>query len=239
MSTRSRIAIQLKDGNVKSIYCHHDGYLSYVGMILFNYYKSYDKVLDLINLGNISSLGTEPSEAFDSTKKIKTSTYEIDVKVRDYNRMGEGLKYNMPMVQSFKEFNKYCQKASDGVEYIYYFTPDKNGKYRWLYKELIYKHIENEASFKDDYYMNKFHVLTERKISLDLGFDYLYFYQLNSGILSEPYKYDKESIEKASNDLDEVFDELTKIFTAKQFIKIINLYDNNISKAREYVRGLA
>ena len=238
MSTRSRIAIQLKDGSVKSIYCHHDGDLDYVGMILFNYYKSYDKVLDLINLGNISSLGTEPSEAFDSTKTIKTSTYEINVKVRDYNRLGEGLKYNMPKVQTFKEFNKYCQKASDGVEYIYYFTPDRNGNYRWLYKELIYKRIENEYSYKDYYYMNKFKPLCERSINLELAFSYLYYYQLNSGILNQPYRYDKESIEKASNDLNEVIDELKKIFTDKQFNKVVNLYDNNIRKAREYVRGL-
>ena len=87
--------------------------------------------------------------------------------------------------------------------------------------------------------MNKFNVLSERSINLELAFSYLYYHQLNSGILSEPYRYDKESIEKASNDLNEVIDELKKIFTDKQFNKVVNLYDNNIRKAREYVRGLA
>lgn len=242
MSTRSRIAIQLKDGNVKSIYCHHDGYLSYVGMILFNYYKSYDKVLDLINLGDISSLGTEPSEAFDSTNTIQTSTYKIHVNVCDYNRMGEGLNYK---VQTFKEFNKYCQQASDGVEYIYYFTPDRNGNYRWLYKELIYKHVENKYLCKDYYYMSKFkHMskfkpLCERSINLELAFSYLYNYQLNSRILNQFYRYDKKTIEEATNDLNEVTNDLKKIFTNKQFKKVVNLYNNDLRKARDYVKGLA
>jgi hypothetical protein len=31
MSTRSRIAVELKEGKVISVYCHHDGYISGVG----------------------------------------------------------------------------------------------------------------------------------------------------------------------------------------------------------------
>jgi len=63
MSTNSSIAIQLKDGTVKSVYCHWDGYLQYNGAILQESYNSYDQALELIEMGAISvltpSIGTK------------------------------------------------------------------------------------------------------------------------------------------------------------------------------------
>ena len=61
MSTRSRIAIELPDGKVKSIYCHNDGYLDHNGRILNNFYTDREKVRALIKLGDISSLSEEIS----------------------------------------------------------------------------------------------------------------------------------------------------------------------------------
>lgn len=57
MSTRARIALELEDGSVKSIYCHHDGYLDGVGASLFNNWDL-DSVSELILGGNISGLGS-------------------------------------------------------------------------------------------------------------------------------------------------------------------------------------
>ena len=62
MSTRSRIGIENKNGTITSIYCHHDGYLEGVGKILVNHYKAEEKIRKLMELGDISSLGTEPVE---------------------------------------------------------------------------------------------------------------------------------------------------------------------------------
>ena len=59
MSTRSRIIIMNKNNTIKSIYCHSDGYLEYNGIILFNYYQDAQKVKELIDLGDLSSLGEE------------------------------------------------------------------------------------------------------------------------------------------------------------------------------------
>ena len=56
MSTRSRIGMVKADGSVVSIYCHHDGYLSYVGDTLLKHYTDRAKVESLISLGDISSL---------------------------------------------------------------------------------------------------------------------------------------------------------------------------------------
>ncbi len=44
------------DGSIDSIYCHHDGYLSYNGDILVNHYQTEEKVRELISLCDISSL---------------------------------------------------------------------------------------------------------------------------------------------------------------------------------------
>lgn len=60
MSTRSRIGIRNKNGSITSIYCHHDGYPEGVGEILLNNYKTEEKIRKLMELGDMSSLGTEP-----------------------------------------------------------------------------------------------------------------------------------------------------------------------------------
>jgi hypothetical protein len=57
MSTRSTISIQTPEGNIRSIYCHYDGYLSHVGALLHTYYNTEEKVNTLIDLGSLSSLG--------------------------------------------------------------------------------------------------------------------------------------------------------------------------------------
>lgn len=60
MSTRSVIGKLNKDGSVKTIYCHHDGYPEGVGAMLANYYENNAKVDKLLELGDMSSLGKEP-----------------------------------------------------------------------------------------------------------------------------------------------------------------------------------
>lgn len=63
MATRSTISI--KEGNkIKTIYCHWDGYPSNNGAILLQHYSDPNKVNQLINLGDISSLrkNIEPTE---------------------------------------------------------------------------------------------------------------------------------------------------------------------------------
>ena len=56
MATRSNIGIKV-DGGYDFIYCHWDGYPSNNGKILLNHYTTEESVNDLINGGDISSLG--------------------------------------------------------------------------------------------------------------------------------------------------------------------------------------
>ena len=56
MATTSRIGMEMPNGEVKSIYCHWDGYPEGVGATLQEHYTNPEKVEALIALGDISSL---------------------------------------------------------------------------------------------------------------------------------------------------------------------------------------
>jgi hypothetical protein len=59
MSTNSYISIELRSGEVNTIYCHSDGYLEGVGMTLFEHFQDAKKVKKMIKLGSLSSLGSD------------------------------------------------------------------------------------------------------------------------------------------------------------------------------------
>ena len=58
MSTRSEIAVVNEDGSIKSIYCHSDGYIEYMGVLLNNYYNDLEKAKEIINENDCSMLST-------------------------------------------------------------------------------------------------------------------------------------------------------------------------------------
>jgi len=70
MGTRSRIGVMHGD-NVKSVYCHWDGYLEHNGAILQEHYDSV-KANQLVALGNLSSLRPNIGE------KHKFSPFDCD-----------------------------------------------------------------------------------------------------------------------------------------------------------------
>lgn len=57
MATRSTIALEFADGTVQSVYCHFDGYLECVGELLHTYWSDPFKLQQLIEHGDMSSLG--------------------------------------------------------------------------------------------------------------------------------------------------------------------------------------
>ena len=58
MATRSRIGIQLADDSVLSVYHHWDGYPAWLGRILRTHYNTKEKVVELIDGGDMSSCWT-------------------------------------------------------------------------------------------------------------------------------------------------------------------------------------
>jgi hypothetical protein len=68
MGTRSTIALEYADGTVGQVYCHWDGYLDHNGMILYKNYVDPFKTRELLDQGDISSLGTVVGEKHDFSR---------------------------------------------------------------------------------------------------------------------------------------------------------------------------
>lgn len=89
MATRSTIALEFADGTVQQVYCHWDGYLEHNGQILFEHYSDPFKLRDLIDMGDVSSLGpnigsqhpfsphesADASAAYDAAMKAGATTF--------------------------------------------------------------------------------------------------------------------------------------------------------------------
>lgn len=65
MATRSTIARHMPDGTVEQVYCHWDGYLTHNGRILLLHYSDPVKLQQLLDLGDLSVLGSEIGEKHD------------------------------------------------------------------------------------------------------------------------------------------------------------------------------
>jgi hypothetical protein len=95
MATRSRIAFE-ENNEIKSIYCHWDGYLSNNGKILFENYTTLDKVKELISLGELSSLKETIEETKENSYHIKQNE-NINIvtssDVKEYSKVFEEYNY--------------------------------------------------------------------------------------------------------------------------------------------------
>jgi len=59
MSTRSAIIEHITDSGYpcyRGVYCHNDGYILGVGSVLYEHYQNVEKIHQLIDLGDLSSL---------------------------------------------------------------------------------------------------------------------------------------------------------------------------------------
>lgn len=63
MATRSTIALEFADGSVSQVYCHWDGYLDGAGATLATHWTDAYKLRDLIDQGDLSSLGIQVGQA--------------------------------------------------------------------------------------------------------------------------------------------------------------------------------
>jgi hypothetical protein len=132
MATRSTIALEFADGTVQQVYCHWDGYLEHNGKILFENYIDPFKLRDLIDLGDISSLGEQvgnkhPFSPFeDGAEAEHTKAKEAGWTTfygRDRSESGTGAK-------KFVDFADYEQNFQH-EEYAYILRKDGN----WYVKQ--------------------------------------------------------------------------------------------------------
>ena len=84
MATRSNIMITSDWKNFASAYCHWDGGLWGVGFVLNEHYNDTDTILDLVALGDMSSLLTTVEEtATDERNAYKESGGEVEMKTEE------------------------------------------------------------------------------------------------------------------------------------------------------------
>ena len=155
MATRSTIALEYADGTVDKIYCHWDGYLEHNGAILRDNYQDPFKVRELMDLGDVSSLGPNIGDKheFDSPYTYGTPEYEAwaDAKRgictfygRDRGETGTG-------AQRFKDYADY-RANSQFEEYNYILRNDGNwyvefyGNFDGLLKEAMEQANAEEAA---------------------------------------------------------------------------------------------
>ena len=137
MATRSTIAKLGKDGIIKAVYCHSDGYLEYNGKILNEYYKDESKVDELLAYGDISSLNKNIGE------KLPFDDYKLFAEKEQckfyYRDRGEDLMFN-----EFESDIEYIEWAKDScnAEYIYMFA---FGAW-YVYDDNVGKFIELEEA---------------------------------------------------------------------------------------------
>lgn len=122
MSTRSRVGIKEKDGTVRSVYVHWDGYVAGVGKTLYESYQNVDKIEQLINLGDMSSLASEVE------------------KCEPYTQRGEDLNITTESLASFKKNWASCDE-----EYVYLYTDG-----RWMTNSVYKDNWESLDSLMKD-----------------------------------------------------------------------------------------
>ena len=84
MGTRSTIALEYADGTVHQVYCHWDGYLEHNGRILQEHYLDPFKLQELMNLGDLSTLGPDIGTKHDfDGPSFMSPDYEAWVKAHE------------------------------------------------------------------------------------------------------------------------------------------------------------
>ena len=141
MSTNSLI-IQKTQGGFRSIYCYADGYIEYNGMILLKHYQDNDKITQLLDLGDLSSLGMEIGDKhdFDKAGRGQCTAYgrdrgEEDVDARETVTLHE-------TAEIYKNWGIEWVYLWDGQEWLYARTVE--------YSEMLFSKL-SDYQFKEDY----------------------------------------------------------------------------------------
>jgi hypothetical protein len=151
MGTRSTIALEFADGTVEQVYCHWDGYLSHNGQILLKHYSNPFILRDLIDLGDISSLGKEIGE------KHAFSQFELRAEeVQAYKELTENWTtfYGRDRGEtgadkkSFVDFQDYL--AHHQYEEYEYILRNVDGKASWFVADHGDGYIELDAALEDE-----------------------------------------------------------------------------------------
>lgn len=142
ISTRSSIGIKYKDGTIKDIYCHYDGYLEYNGQMLYYYYRNIEKIQELIDLGDISSLNKKLNPDPNFKHGFEYEDRQEDIVVAYGRDRGES---NISC-KSYNNIEDYKKNLLESwKEYSYLYDEDKE---KWIVSVIPYRDI-NSFDYKD------------------------------------------------------------------------------------------
>ena len=115
MATRSAIGMVQENGAVRSIYCHFYGYPEYNGKLLKEFYTDESKIKELLDLGDLSVLGSDIGEKQDFKNPTSEDWCLAYGRDRDEIHKTEAVLYG-----SRKQF--YDEAVSDYcADYVYMF----------------------------------------------------------------------------------------------------------------------
>lgn len=136
MSTRSYIAIDQHNGKYLTVYCHYDGYLSYVGAVLQKYYTDPVRVSRLVHSGDMSKLAPRICPAEDSAHCFEHPDRDVCV---FYGRDRGELETEPCYLKHEELFD-----PTNWIGYVYVFDPDTR---TWSYADLRYDKKRNASCF--------------------------------------------------------------------------------------------
>lgn len=119
MSTHSNISIKTDKG-YETIYCHNDGYPSYMYPMLRDYYGSCERATALVSFGDASVIDKRIMPSRDSGHTFDNP--EDDVCIFYHRDRSESWEDNKPAVQSSKEEVIRCYYSyvfEDGTWHVY------------------------------------------------------------------------------------------------------------------------
>jgi hypothetical protein len=129
MSTSARIAKREDDGTVRSVYCHFDGYPSYVGKLLRHHYTDSEIVDIVMNFGNFRALEEHVSDI----SFYITASSPMDERAMRHASMGDFLEYGSKSASEYLylfDQNRWrCWSTWSGSEILLSEETDKDPQF--------------------------------------------------------------------------------------------------------------
>ena len=151
MGTRSTIALEFADGTVQQVYCHWDGYLEHNGKLLRDYYSNPFILRDLIDLGDISSLGKvvgtkHPFSPYEG--ETQKALYDAAMEAGATTFYGRDRGETGCEAKLFKDFEDY--KANHQYEEYEYILRNVEGKAVWFVADHDGAYVKLESAIADE-----------------------------------------------------------------------------------------
>lgn len=137
MSTHAFIGIEYKDNTIKGIYLHNDGYPEWTGVRLLRHFANLTDIEKLIDLGDLSVIGTEIGTPISFQEYIRDRNYHEahENQCVAYHRdRGEDL-----TIRTYKSLKEAQDNGYESFNYIFNEKTERWHIYVWSSRKQDYK----------------------------------------------------------------------------------------------------